>query len=679
MKPQPHSIPVVDVDSAFPAMVERPGASRDAAVPGDLGPQVTNVLRDVLGWRPRPGDAQAFENALGASFRLRMVEGHVQADYVPRGYAVQADLGAVTGGQASLYRRAMLARTEALRILDGLTPLRMDADPQDTESYRLLVRNAVERLVDELGAAGGPRVQMVDLYFAGLTGDRRPGNAVTADTVAGQLGTLRERFGLVNGNVNSVEDEGLRTAFWTLVDLVIDLQRSWAAQRLHFGGAAGQGFLGTDLILLSRLMEAAADQVDEVESVLDSVLIEESERRTLLLDADTGLTLDGLLTWLRAFLSDEGRRLAQDAGRDGIVSALAPMAVELVRVFRLRLAERLETYGVSAAGAEDEGGSVPAADPAPVIYLPASGAAPLPAGMYAARTRIAVAGLCRLLTDLAKTAQRIGRWSEPVIISVTIRPIQGREGVHEVVFRGLNFRTSHIPAFVLGHSGSARHGVGTLGADGISHGLADGLADGHANGRVDGTSNGLAGGLSDPGTDGLVLALRGSSTADDESITALFQLDEITRIGLLGVLNDPRALSPAFGGGFTVPAEVLPVAIVDGETGSVIVAPEPLTWPALRSAKHALDEVDHSYTGRWSAVPRDEHLRTSVLGQVPIAASDETEVADIAEDLLAVDPAVIARMLGDPEQSRRLRALFADAGARLSKLPTDTKQQQTGE
>ena len=28
---------------------------------------------------------------------------HIVADFVPRGYAVQADLGAVTGGQASLY------------------------------------------------------------------------------------------------------------------------------------------------------------------------------------------------------------------------------------------------------------------------------------------------------------------------------------------------------------------------------------------------------------------------------------------------------------------------------------------------------------------------------------------------------------------------------------------------
>src|SRR3954452_4198416 len=93
---------------------------------GDVTGTVDAALRATLGWRPRPGDPKAFLDALGSSFRLREVEGHTVADFVPRGYAVQADLGAVTGGQASLYRRAQLARTEVVRILDGLVPLRAD-------------------------------------------------------------------------------------------------------------------------------------------------------------------------------------------------------------------------------------------------------------------------------------------------------------------------------------------------------------------------------------------------------------------------------------------------------------------------------------------------------------------------------------------------------------------------
>src|SRR4051794_36371097 len=89
-----------------------------AAGAGDVTGAVDAALRATLGWRPRGGDSKAFLDALGSSFRLRQFEGHTVADFVPRGYAVQSDLGAVSGGQASLYRRAQLARTEVLRILD---------------------------------------------------------------------------------------------------------------------------------------------------------------------------------------------------------------------------------------------------------------------------------------------------------------------------------------------------------------------------------------------------------------------------------------------------------------------------------------------------------------------------------------------------------------------------------
>ncbi|MFC6344480.1 hypothetical protein ACFP8W_21035, partial [Nocardioides hankookensis] len=324
------TIPVVDVDQAFPALVGT-SIGTTAVAPYDQGPTVRAAIRDVLGVRSREQDPKAFTDALTAAFRLVRVEGHVESQFVPRGYAIQADLGAVTGGQASLYRRASIARTEILRILDGLTPLRVDGDLDDMDAYRTIVRNAVQSLVDEMGAPGGPRIGMVDAYFTGLTGAE---HGDTPDTIGGQLGALRDRFGLIDDNVNTIEEEGLRTAFWTLVDMVTDLNDAWDAQSDHFAGGDGTGFLGTELILLSRLMEAASDQVDELEHILDSVLIPHSERQTIRLHDATNLTLDGLLTWLHTFLTDEGRRLAQDAGRDGIVSALAPTAVALAQTFQ---------------------------------------------------------------------------------------------------------------------------------------------------------------------------------------------------------------------------------------------------------------------------------------------------------------------------------------------------------
>jgi hypothetical protein len=570
------SIPVVDVDQAFPAMVDRSQPRDRAVAEGDLAPQVNAALRDVLGWRPRVEDPKAFIDALGASFRLVPVEGHIEAHYVPRGYAVQADLGAVTGGQASLYRRALVARAEILRILGGLTPLRTDADADDMEAYRSLVRGAVQRLVDEIGGAGGPRVQMVDSYFRGLTGARKPNPGTTPDGIAGQLGALRDRFGLIDANVNTVEEEGVRTSFWTLVDMITDLHTSWDYQRKQFSGGSGQGFLGTELILLSRLMEAAGDQVEELEAVLDSVLISASERRTLVLDTDTGLTLDGLLMWLRTFLGEEGRHLAQDTGRDGIVSALAPTAVELVKTFKRTLADRV----IDDEDHPDQDGD----DCCPVRYLPASCCAPLPAGMYAARTRIAVASLCRLLLELARTAQRIGRYPAPVLTNVLFRPIRGRNDVVEVELRGFNLRPTYLPAFLKKRK------------LGVSEGC-----------RVE-----------QFGTKGLLLALRDSATADDERVTGLFRIEDLFpafgaqqgnhRSGgwvdaLRAMQNDAQATSA----GFSMPAEDLPIAIVDGESGTVVHAPEPRTWPNLRLARNPVKRKKRT-SDRWDDVPSDERF-----------------------------------------------------------------------
>jgi hypothetical protein len=75
---------------------------------------------------------------------LNEVEGHVEWEWKPQNYMVQADLGEVTGAQASIYTRAKAAIDQALPLLDGLTPLREDADPEDCEAIRALVRSELK-------------------------------------------------------------------------------------------------------------------------------------------------------------------------------------------------------------------------------------------------------------------------------------------------------------------------------------------------------------------------------------------------------------------------------------------------------------------------------------------------------------------------------------------------------
>ena len=42
-----------------------------------------------------------------------------------------------------------------------------------------------------------------------------------------ELGHLRKALGIGDDEVNTVDDEEARAVFWTLSDIVTDLQRSW--------------------------------------------------------------------------------------------------------------------------------------------------------------------------------------------------------------------------------------------------------------------------------------------------------------------------------------------------------------------------------------------------------------------------------------------------------------------
>jgi len=80
-----------------------------------LAQVATQTITNVLGWKPKDDDAKGFVGALTQSFSLKDVEGHVEATWTPRTYAVQTDLaGGITGAQASLYMRAQDAMNQSL-------------------------------------------------------------------------------------------------------------------------------------------------------------------------------------------------------------------------------------------------------------------------------------------------------------------------------------------------------------------------------------------------------------------------------------------------------------------------------------------------------------------------------------------------------------------------------------
>src|SRR4029077_19426220 len=124
------------------------GGARAAGGPGaGYGQTVDQGMRDVLGWRPS-GDVAGFQTALTGAFTLRQVEGHTEWSWQQRGYAVQADMGALTGAQASIYARAKSALGQIQPLLAGITALNPTLyPPQDLETVRTVITVELQELV----------------------------------------------------------------------------------------------------------------------------------------------------------------------------------------------------------------------------------------------------------------------------------------------------------------------------------------------------------------------------------------------------------------------------------------------------------------------------------------------------------------------------------------------------
>lgn len=321
------------------------------------GDTVSAAIRDVLGYRTKSTDTRGFVAALARSFSCHDKSGYTVCEWTPRSYAatIPADLGALTGAQASIFERAKVSADSIIPLLDGLTPLLSDADREDVDAIRRIVRSRITEIVTELSLEGGPRTQRVDELFERLTGlvlDNDPDTFVvlSADDVAGELGVLRERFGFLRGRINLISEEEDFTNFLIIVDSVGSLFVTWQQVRDLFRRGAGQQpgnadapFLGTQLVLISRQLGVITETIRETYFAMDSVFLGPAERQTVLLPlvdegaAPTTILLSELLDWIDRFVTEEGPRLIEDGGTDG-VNAFEPTV------------RRLATLALSAAG-----------------------------------------------------------------------------------------------------------------------------------------------------------------------------------------------------------------------------------------------------------------------------------------------------------------------------------------
>ncbi|MFC8516874.1 hypothetical protein [Streptomyces sp. NPDC057257] len=417
---------IVDL-STFPVLTEEIGGGGRGAVGGvvdraaSFGQTVENALRDVLGWRPG-SNTSGFQAALAGAFELREVQGHTEFTWHPRGYAVQADLGALTGAQASIYQRAKNALDQIVPLLDALTPLDPAADPQDTEAVRTIVRAELGELVDELAVEGGPRIRRVDELFTLLLGNRNPGIQLDPDAVGGQLAQLRDRFGLSTARIGTLDEERIVTNFRIVVDHVLALAAGWDLDRSLFSGTSDKTALGTVLIQLSRSLEVVAQSVEETVFALDSVFVDAAQRQTIQLqfkDATPNtpetppILLSDLLDWVVRVSTAEGPRLIQDAGKDGVI-AIAPMLKELARLVLL-------TEGLAAP--LNQGG-----DPN------------LPEGMRTPRVRRALGELRTQLGDTVRLSSAVQRPETLEIVFVDDVVRDDKNGTRTVTVVGRGFQ-----------------------------------------------------------------------------------------------------------------------------------------------------------------------------------------------------------------------------------------------
>jgi hypothetical protein len=324
----------------------RAGDSDLSARGGSLTRTAQGAIRDLLGWRYRANDSKGFVAALTKAVDLKEVEGHVEWTWKARPFMVQADLGEVTGAQASLYERAKVAQGHAIPLLDGLNPQRADADDEEVDSIRAIVRSAWTEMVVELGVVSGPRIQRVDEYFRQLLGSSDPTKPDVADAikkpekVKGNLGRLAKRFGFSREGVLTVEEEQNFTNFLILVDNTTSLLTTWAAQKdFLLRNGSGDKFLGTQLVRLAEELAVIVESVHEAYAAMDSVFFGPEERQVTVLTFEgtispfegtislitepitvEPITVAELLNWIEQFASVEARTLIEDSGRDGVLT-----------------------------------------------------------------------------------------------------------------------------------------------------------------------------------------------------------------------------------------------------------------------------------------------------------------------------------------------------------------------
>lgn len=298
--PSPYPILTQDADGA--SLSAGSGRSSDVGAAGSPTRIASEAIRQVLGWRYRTEDLKGFQNALAKSFTSRNVNDSLTTYDWNRLGAATVDDTELTGALASFYTRAKVAIDQTIPLLETLRPLRSDADPEDIEATRAIVRDQLLALPGTLAAPGGPPPQRVNMLFTLLLGSTPESCHANPDAVGGSLRTLRTRFGLDRREVNTIEEELNLTNFVIIVDYVVSLHQTWSSQSRFFNrGGKDEPFLGNQMWLIKNQLAVVADSVVRARAVMESVYFNRAEQQATFLHLGTDqspMTVAELLDWV---------------------------------------------------------------------------------------------------------------------------------------------------------------------------------------------------------------------------------------------------------------------------------------------------------------------------------------------------------------------------------------------
>ncbi len=337
-----------------PVSAEQGTTTPGVVAPSQIQQSVIQALQGVLGRSFKQGDVRSFRAALEVSFEYKEVSGRSTYQWKPRAYPSMGatDIGGgISGAQYSLVSFATGLYEKTVPLMDQLSSLIADADPEEVEAAKAIYRSVWTEFINELSREGGPRAARAnDLstnLFKRFDDESANGHIVRLGRLLGMIEVEKDdknkarlkdgRLKFTRRHVVTTEEEGNLTNFISLSDYFFAVDRSWDNYRNNFF----QQDLGTGLLTLERQLAVLEESINEVYVAMDSVFVDQAQRLALLIDFDNfkDVSVEDFLSWIASFASTEAPELIREGGKWG-VEAILPTAqtlLDLVSQFVFRI------------------------------------------------------------------------------------------------------------------------------------------------------------------------------------------------------------------------------------------------------------------------------------------------------------------------------------------------------